>query len=271
MTCTVVAELGDIVFDGSTADSDGVVWSFDWIDGWWDSTEVDSTLLDVMYGQIITGAHENGRAMILRGAAFMPDPHPPLADKFWIAERHLKRATRLVYVPGLLEVTEPDIGLQASVFRNRKAVVKRVGAGPLIMEFEIPLLAEDPRRYDQTVTTNTDLQLTGSGTTDSATVANAGDQPTAPTITIDGPATNPKVTNATDGGKFVEYAGVLGGGDTLVLDSAAQTAKVNGSDVIITPTSQFFSLLPGNNSITYARTAGSGTTTAQLDYRHAYS
>lgn len=274
MTVTYTATLGSLIFDCATPDSDGIVWSFESIDGWHDSADVDQSLLDVMYGQTVTGAHEKARALIIRGGAYLPGTPPrPLEAKWWLAERRLKRETRFVYVPGLLTVIEPALSLQAYVLRPRKIAVKRIGAGPYNLGFEIPLLAPDPRRYDASLTTNTDLELTGSGTTDSATIINAGDQPTAPTVTIDGPATNPKVTNADDDGRYVEYVGTLGAGDTLVLDMAAQTATIASVSVIgsISAASQFWSLLPGNNGVTYARTAGSGTSAALVAYRHAYS
>lgn len=272
---TLTVELNGLLMDEADVDGDGIVWCVEDVEGWHGSpnARVASTLIPVG-GELVTAAQHGGRPLVLRGIAKRSTGGALADSHYWLASRKLGAAANIVTGAGLLKVTD-DLALQAYVRRVDRIRYRRRGALQWYA-FELALLAEDWRRFTQATTTNTDLQLTGSGTSDTATVtlpsaANGGAE-TPPVFTIDGPAINPKITNADDGGKFVLYAGTVTAGQTLVIDVGAGTVLLDGADAMdnLDPTTRWWSLQPGANDLTYARTSGTGTSTCQIDYREAY-
>jgi hypothetical protein len=267
---TLYATLGGITFDGSTADGDGIIWCAEMIGGWHDGTPIDSSTLPLPYGDTITAVHERGRALTLTGSAWNSSGGR-LGDLWFRAERSLKEAMRFEYLPGLLVVTEPEIALQAYVRRVTDRIRVRRRGKLNVAEFEVPLLAPDPRRYDTDTTTFSDLLIAGTGTTVTDSETTFGDRPTAPTFTIDGPAQDVTIVNNTADGRYVRWLGTLGAGDTMVIDMAARTITINGTAVTPSSDSRFWQLLPGVNSLTYNRTSGASDSTAVMTFRDAYS
>lgn len=71
-----------------------------------------------------------------------------------------------------------------------------------------------------------------------------------PTITIIGPANNPKITNITTG-QVLQYAGNVARGQKLVIDVQQKTAKLSGTSVITNVSGDWLYLKPGMNRIAY--------------------
>lgn len=269
------------LFDGTTQDADGVV--YDWKDmpGWWDSPNSRvSTQERQPFGMFVTAARENERQLVLQAVAhyrtvsgLIPNPY--------LTIRRLKAAVHALSAPAVLTVYEPDLTLQSYARLAQPIRTRRImtNLGCAAVEFDIPLLCADPRRYEATGTTSTALQLTGSGTTTTQTITAGGDEPTGPVFTIDAPATNPAVRNTSiTNSPTVRYVGSLSGGDTLVIDMNTQTAIKNGTTDVTDDLDDgssappyWWLLQPGNNSVRYTRTAGTGTSTAQAAYNDAYS
>ena len=132
---------------------------------------------------------------------------------------------------------------------------------------EVRWICPDPRRYnvDRTgVTIAVDTQVT---------LQNAGSVATHPEIRIDGPVTNPSLTNA-DTGRALVFSLELADGDRLQIDTINGTALVGDDSVMhaLTGTSApvfDFVLAPGGNRITYAADAGGGVDAVFL-YRDAW-
>lgn len=276
------ASLGGITFDSATEDDHGIVWCMESLDGWWWSSDLDLARQSIPMGESLTNVHEKARALTLRGTAFLPPGGQiPLGDLWFVAQRSLSKAMRLEYVPDLLVVTEPDLELQAYV-RRAGSIRTKVELRQRAMTFEVPLLATDPRRYLSTASIET-ITLSGTDTTETLPIVNNGDKPTQPLITITGPALNPYIIN--DSESFGLFYGdpdlgnnhSLGGGDVLVLDCSQNTAILNGTDNVLAnlahfaPPSVFWDLLPDTNSIRFGRDSGATTSTAQIEYRDAYS
>lgn len=78
---------------------------------------------------------------------------------------------------------------------------------------------------------------------------------TFPVLTVTGPATSPSVTNITTGQTFA-YDGTLVEGQTLVVDMNAQTAYLNGVNVLANVSGDWLYLAPGTNILSYSVTAG---------------
>lgn len=71
-----------------------------------------------------------------------------------------------------------------------------------------------------------------------------------PTITIQGPAYNPKVTNVTTG-QIIQYNGNVNGSQKLIIDIEQKTAKLSGTSVISNISGDWLYLTPGVNRLTY--------------------
>lgn len=71
-----------------------------------------------------------------------------------------------------------------------------------------------------------------------------------PTITINGPAYNPKITNVTTG-QILNYTGNITSSQKLVIDIQQKTAKLNGTSVISNVSGDWLYLRPGNNRMVY--------------------
>jgi hypothetical protein len=265
--------------DGVTLDADGTLWNYENVAGWWDMTAMTSASSEISpIGSVLTNNRENGRAITLTGFAVNKTVGQKLGATAWHkAEQRLKAALAFVTTPGLLQVTDPALALQAYIRRVGPLLCKdsaASGRGAFdVLSFTVPLLAPDPRRYAQTLTTNTSLTISGSGTSTTQTITNNGDMPSPPVVTIVGPAVNPFIQNLSlSGSPFVRWAGTLGGADTLIFDLGAATVTVNGTaDRGNLNSALWWQLQPGANSIKYGRASGASTSTCSLAYRDAYS
>ncbi len=107
------------------------------------------------------------------------------------------------------------------------------------------------------------IPMTISTLAESQVINNTGDLATYPTITIPGAFTNPTITNVTTG-KVIAFSGLtVAGGETLVVDMDAQTAKVDGTSVMDkrTSASEAWPLEPGINTVKFETSTGQATAT----------
>lgn len=112
----------------------------------------------------------------------------------------------------------------------------------------------------------------GATTGGKAIITNAGTGDAAPTITLDGPLTNPRVFNATTG-DFISFTHTLALNDQIVIDMANGTVVQNGSINQISkvnPGSTFWDLVPGPNDIRFTSFGGSDSGFCTVTWRDAY-
>lgn len=147
----------------------------------------------------------------------------------------------------------------------------------------VELFATDPRFWSaQEYAAAVPLAI--GATTGQAVVLMGGDfeDGSDPIITITGPCTNPILQNATDGNRQFRTTGaggvgslVMGAADTLVVDFRTGDVKLNGVDAYqyVKADSQWWVLLPGNNTFVYSREAGNtgASSTATLRWRDAFT
>lgn len=153
---TLVAPNGvdTIVANGETPDVNGTFWVPTSFAGWFDSTDVRAARSEVSpVGEVITVAHELGRALAFEALAVATPPGTDglvttaLGDACWAATELAKLVGKCVYAPGLLTVTDPIHTLHASVMRPGKILTSVVGnLGAMRVQWQ--LLMPDPRRYD---------------------------------------------------------------------------------------------------------------------------
>lgn len=149
------------------------------------------------------------------------------------------------------------------------------------VQFSIPLVAPDPRKYvvgqqqmiltvpsaapaPLMLPTTTPLilpQITAPFPGGAAGLAvNTGTFETRPTLTVNGPATGPAVSNLTQGLTVSFSALTMAAADTLVLNMDTRTAKLNGNYVPADLSSAWWTLWPGDNTIQVAGVGDFGAT-----------
>jgi phage-related protein len=154
--------------------------------------------------------------------------------------------------------------------------------GPLMDRVAISFRCPDPTWYDPVENNETvansgsGLSFAGSGVsfdplsfadgTGTTTINNLGNMASFPTITVPGACTNPIIRNTTTGKKLQFVGLTIGSGENLIIDTKLRTAKIGSISHIskLSADSEFWTLEPGNNVITFS--VSSGTVTALVDY-----
>lgn len=247
-------------------DAFGVEWHVGELQGW-DSPEVRQSLSDPVgtAGVVLTESRYAGRPLSLRGHLYVYNEAAQHE-----ARRRLVLAADCVTQDATLTVTGEAVAKQLTVRRSGRMNTKILS--PYVVEFEIPLIAVDPRKYSIAPNTQ-NLFIAGSSNTITATVQNHGDFETFATLTIAGASNVPTIRNATDGNKTLSLTGTNGVSDTIVVDMQARTVLYNTNDFYswVAPTARWWKLLPGNNSITYSRTTSYPTgSTLTVAWRDAW-
>lgn len=181
------------------------------------------------------------------------------------------------------------------VWREGDGVTYRVNGKPRLAspraEYRLPtecrFVGSDPRIYANTLSTaSTPLTTATSGLTFPATApfvfgsggtgntmscANAGTFPTSWVATFTGPLVAPELVHLGTGKRITLSGASLAAGETLVVDSDARTVLLNGTASRyswLAPTSQWFSLAAGANSVMLLGASGSGS--VSLAWRSAW-
>jgi Phage tail protein len=150
--------------------------------------------------------------------------------------------------------------------------------------------ASDPRWYGETkrattAPTNTPgfkyshkyaYKYGGGSVAGAVSVANAGNYETRPKLIVEGPCTNPSITNATVGATLA-FAVTLNTGDRLVIDTDMHTATLFGAGTSV-GTTRLGTLVPGSQwwaleaetTSTIQFLAGSSEGTLSVEYAPAY-
>lgn len=151
---------------------------------------------------------------------------------------------------------------------------------------QITFFCPDPRYYDNTAKTtslivqaplgrtyNRTYNVTYGGGTQSNTglVTNSGTTTTYPTVTINGPATNPVIGNTTTG-QFISLNYTMASTDTVVIDSLNRIITLNGNAArnLIAGTSQWFSAPVGTSQFYFTATGTTAGAGATINYYNAY-
>ena len=187
---------------------------------------------------------------------------------------------------GLLQFKLPNNAVQRIDARVRRRATSididySSGRGKAIYEFFCP----DPRYYDDTLNTvditatatptgrtyDRDYDLDYGGGANTGIITNAGWATSYPLITITGPATNPRVIDASTGQVIlVDY--VLQTTDTLVIDTDYRTVTINGVNrrAILNNSSSWFAAPPGTSLYQFQATGTGVGTSCVVTWRNAY-
>lgn len=157
------------------------------------------------------------------------------------------------------------------------------------VNMKIDLKADDPLLYDFISTgggliatlnvrrpagsfeINFTLPLEISGGTDSTLVENSGTSTVAPIITLYGPLQEPTIVNQTTNQQMQILAN-LADGDELVLNTALETATLNGTDVyyLIAGTPDFIEIGPGVNDMYLTSEEAGAEGYAEIKFNSGY-
>jgi hypothetical protein len=201
---------------------------------------------------------------------------------------HLQRAVTALRGDAIVTFT-PDGG-QEQFLAARVQQPLRI-SGNWIKDFQIAMVAADPRRYSTVLESSTvaadatagvggfsfnlhfPINFGAASPTGQVLVENNGNMETWPVLTITGPGTNPSIYNASTDQR-ITFAYTLAAGETLVVDTLNRTVKLNGvtdrySALDFTNT-EWWPLVPGVNDIRLAFASYSAGATLKVDWRHAW-
>lgn len=157
----------------------------------------------------------------------------------------LGRASNALRGDALLK-WQPD-GYPAQQIAVRRQQPLRITGG-WQKEFQLGLVAADPRVYSQTLHTQ-NVASGGSG----GVVSNAGTTLTWPVLKINGFSGAPGITNATTG-QTINISSIISSGNYLLIDTLNRTVLLNGVTqfygAVNFSTTSWWGLAPGSNTIT---------------------
>lgn len=222
----------------------------------WREKEPDSRVITL--GMWVQGADENG--VIPSGAARRRKFNDNLDDLkrlYYVTWRQLSLTKRWAMSDGLRTAT----ALAEPVGAMEPSMLGRHGAR-LVLDF----LLADPYFYGFSVASTLALATPLVINNDGHAIAKKM------TVRLNGPLTNPVLTNATNG-VSVTYTGVISGGAYVDLDTDVYTALTNLSANVVANVTHngaraWMQLVPGNNTLTLNASAGSGN--AVLTFRPPY-
>lgn len=238
----LVVTLGALTINDDIADANSAKWYLEAIEGW-DSPDLRMALQDLPGHdrQALGPVFYNARALSLIGTC-----DTPTEASFWASKAKLMGATNLTNTPGLLTVTETTTK-KIAVYRAGRVRLKPL-FNLMSFDFEVPLIAPDPR-----ILANTASTLAGSGT-----ATNNGNFKAAVTLTVTGSAAGPIVATNSTTGRTVTVTTSVPSGQQLVIDFRARTILLNGVNRydLVSGTPQWWNVEPGANNISYS---GGGT------------
>lgn len=174
-----------------------------------------------------------------------------------------------------------------TLVRRDTGQIQRKNVNATTTQFQVPLIALDPRKYAQALfrgfaalTSSSGIIppltppiLIGGGRGTTLTLTNPGTMATRPVYTIQGGVNVPTIRNMTTGERL-RWNLLLGQGQTLVVDSDAKTALINGDTTGYVPPaygSAWFEVPAGGAvNIRLEGDAGLGTPGVWADVRAAY-
>ena len=258
-----------LVIPLGATDSNGVTWLLKKVTGWDSPPSVGSVVQrGGDHGGWPTPQYYGPRLLGLTILASAPDQ----------AARDAARALFQQVIPisdlATFEYDEP-VPKVAYVRRNASAQVGESCPTLVDVQFQVPLIAPDPRKYALTpqqeniitpaaVQTPVTLPWTlpivfpGASVTVPMTLVNTGTFETRPVLTVNGPVTNPAIVNATAGAQISFTGLIMGPNDVLVIDTDARQAYLNGVFYPADLNSGWWVLQPGSSEVYLSGAADAG-------------
>lgn len=143
--CLALA-IGDFLADGATPSGDGIVYTVEQLDGWFDTPPVRSATQEVQpLGEFVTVNHENGRQVDLTILAHLADSSAPLgAALCFTARQAVRLAFQAVFVPVSMIVTDPNGNATTGLARLRSPTRTTVVGQSVAARIQVALIVPDP-------------------------------------------------------------------------------------------------------------------------------
>lgn len=243
---------------GGGPDANGVRWNYT-VDGWDDGPDMRTERLSkvgVWGAQAGEWVYEP-RALVFHGFAYAGSE-----SGMWAAQENLAKLSDATEQTVELRVTNPLRSLAAQV--RRSGAAKIAARTDRVVEFQIPLSADDPRKYAVA-----DSTRAFSGTFDSETATMAGNAFRVPikraVLTVGGSgAVAYRIRNNTDDFvTFLGYEGPMAAGEVVTFDWPTQTVSSSTrGDVTqyVNPVSIWHDLIRGSNAMDVFFGSGGGST-----------
>lgn len=210
------------------------------------------------------------------------------------AERNL-RLTRLMQATNAMRADAvltwlPDGGTTVNFVTLRRQQPLRISGG-WNKEFQISMVAADPRIYSNTLHTQTvnatdtggaagfsfpmvfPLDFGPASVSGQMFVENQGNAVSYPELTVTGPGTNPSIYNATTD-ETIALIYTLAAGETFVLDTLNRTVLLNGTEsrysAVDFLATDWWGLAPGTNDIRLQYFAPQSGASLQVAWRDAW-
>lgn len=232
----VQASIGAVTL--GVVDAAGVAWTLGRLDGW-DSADVRTQYSDRQadHGSWPGQAYLQARVLTLGGTV--------TADDQTQLEACLETLREAISLDDTLLTVYESVPKQCTARASGRLLIDR--PSDRTAAFSALLTAADPRRYStvlQTATTGLPdisggftlpitlpLTLTAAAASGQITLTNDGTIATRPTFTILGPVTTPSILVQYPDStvRQLSYSDSLGAGDTLVIDTDAHSAVLNGT------------------------------------------
>ena len=265
---------------GPAVDGNGTEWWPTVLDGWWGGVDLRTavTARPADHGGFDGESFLGARALTISGVAL------PLTENLALIARDsiVSLCSDLRTLHTIVVTESSGLAKQANV---RMAGGVKVGdLNGVDFEWQISLVAPDPRRYDVNETTLTisaphpptgglvvpltvpfTINTTGASAAFAA-ATNIGTVATRPVVTFAGPLANPQVTNSTTG-KTLALTTTIADGEFLTLDFDRRSVLLNdlaSRASAISAGSAWWEIVPGDNKIQLSAAGGDGTATVRF-------
>ena len=262
-----LVSLGSLLFNTTEADEFGTVWTLSDLKNWDGTAEADVEFVKRprAFGSLASEATEKHRVLELTGSFDVNDP-----SELQSAISRLNAAASLEKT--VLGVNEAGLVRHMTVQREDKVIVERINTTQA--EFSLQVVAEDPRKYGDLITSWTGLPassgglvypitypVTYSGVTTSGVIAinNTGDTEAPVWLKVEGsvPTGGWLVSNSTQG-KTLSFSTTyaLASDEFVTIDMDEREVLAQGQSArsgLITQRG-WFSLDPGLNEIAFTAT-----------------
>jgi len=240
--------------------------------------------LPAQSGAAVSNALYGERAISITGMVITPDgtPHSQsqsiyLANRLTIIDAlSYKTSVSGNLLPQTLTITFTNgTMITAQVFQDKPLQMGFTEGQPDFEAFQIMLVAVDPNLYS-TIVSSTNISLAAGGGTavptpvpislaassgGQAIINNPGANVAYPTITLNGPLTNPFIANFTTNQSMQLNMTIALNASPVIINMANQTITQNNNDVSAnkTLTSVYWGLFREANIIGFSASSGSGT------------
>lgn len=236
-TPSYVVDDGVSAWEGNVVDSTGALWVVDKEEGWSGSPDVrvESVERTRADGSFDDQHFYGARLVTLSGRAWFPTPEALRGGQ--------RRFSGLLGSRAATLTVDDGVGVLSAGVRLAGPVRARL-TSPLLLDFQLSLLAPDPRKYAAQQVASTGLPVSSgglvfplvfpldfgaAGTTGRVTLDNPGTADTWPAFTVTGPLPSGFELTRVETGQRLRYTGALAAGQPVVLDASTGAVLLEGT------------------------------------------